>query len=107
MTTKPQTLTVNTCEMSHATVSGLTYTNFHWRGHSRGLEVTGLPDSKHAGNHNSIQSSQKGNIPMNIFCWCVGDVFAFATLYHANETLRCACDRLLDAVSLVCVFKCT
>ena len=33
-------LTVNTCEMSHATVSGLTYTNFHWRG----LEVTGLPD---------------------------------------------------------------
>ena len=89
--------------MSHATVSGLTYTNFHWRG----LEVTGLPDSKHAGNHNSIQSSQKGNIPMNIFCWCVGDVFAFATLYHANETLRCANDRLLDAVSLVCVFKCT
>ena len=33
--------------MSHATVSSLTYTNFHWRG----LEVTGLPDWKHAGNH--------------------------------------------------------
>ena len=84
MTIEPQTLT-ETCEMSHATVSGLTYTHFHWRG----LEVTGLPDRKHAGNHTSIQSILKGNIPMNIFCWCVGDVFAFKTLYHANETFGC------------------
>ena len=39
---------------------------------------------------------------MNIFCWCVGDVFAFATLYHANETFGCVCDRLLEGEGFAC-----
>ena len=29
-----------------------------------------------------------------IFCWCVGDVFPLATLYHVNEIFGSACDHL-------------
>ena len=39
-----------------------------------------------------------------LVCW---ECFACATLYHVNVIFGCACDRLLDVVSLACVFKCT
>ena len=29
-----------------------------------------------------------------VFCWCVGDVFALATLYHVNEIFGSTCDHL-------------